>query len=292
MISCNVSVPSHNGLPTSDIFQIIDQVGRVLEEDSEVPNAILSLGDIEPTPIGPGGVQVVDEVPVTENPWHEDEALIDILCPLLSTKRKLNCTEKENPSKRHQIPIPSELGENRVPAADACSDNKRGNSQSDEESLNRFRIYQAEQWGDRFEDMIHFQRHRGHCLVPHNFPENPALAQWVKRQRYQYKLKYEGKHSTLTQEREQALEELGFVWDSHRAAWEERFNELVAYLKKHGNCNVPTNYPENRQLSIWVKCQRRQYRLFCDGEKSNMTHERLAKLELLGFVWNPRKRKP
>jgi hypothetical protein len=42
-------------------------------------------------------------------------------------------------------------------------------------------------------------------------------------------------------------------------------------------------------LSIWVKCQRRQQRLIQKGEPSNMTHERIQKLDAIGFVWNPRK---
>ena len=76
---------------------------------------------------------------------------------------------------------------------------------------------------------------------------------WVKRQRYQYKLKKEGKHSNMTNEREEALNRLGFVWDSHAVFWEERFNELKAFRDTHGHCNVPTKLPDNPQLAIWGK---------------------------------------
>ena len=74
----------------------------------------------------------------------------------------------------------------------------------------------------------------------------------VKRQRYQYKLKQEQKHSTLTDERQALLEKMGFVWDSHHVAWLERWNELRDFHRVNGHSNVPTNYPQNRQLSIWV----------------------------------------
>lgn len=111
----------------------------------------------------------------------------------------------------------------------------------------------------------------------------------VKRQRYQHKLKQEGRHSTLTDERQVILNQIGFIWDSHNSSWLERYKELEEFAKVHGHANVPTNYEHNKQLSVWVKCQRRQYKLHRRGTgKSNMTPERIDKLEKIGFVWNPR----
>jgi hypothetical protein len=45
-----------------------------------------------------------------------------------------------------------------------------------------FRSYQADQWLERFQDLIEFKAKHGHCLVPHNYPPNQQLAQWTKRQ--------------------------------------------------------------------------------------------------------------
>mmetsp|Transcript_25616 Transcript_25616/g.71571 ORF Transcript_25616/g.71571 Transcript_25616/m.71571 type:complete len:591 (+) Transcript_25616:373-2145(+) len=159
-----------------------------------------------------------------------------------------------------------------------------------DDDKNRFRPYQSEQWSEKFDELLEFKKNRGHCCVPHTFEENPALARWVKRQRYQYKLKNEGKQSTMTDERVRILEDVGFIWDSHSAAWFDRLNELRVYRKQHGNCNVPSNYPANPQLATWVKCQRRQYKLFWEGSKtsSNMTIERIAELEKLDFEWELR----
>jgi hypothetical protein len=149
-------------------------------------------------------------------------------------------------------------------------------------------IYQSGQWYERFRDLVEFQKRHGHCLVPHNFKDNPPLAQWVKRQRYQYQVKATGKHSTLCEDRQAALEQLGYVWEAHRAIWEERLQELIEYKEANGHCNVPTNYAENRQLAIWVKCQRRQFKLFRTGRTSNLVLERMELLTGLGFSWNPR----
>ena len=85
------------------------------------------------------------------------------------------------------------------------------------------------------------------------YMENAALAQWVKRQRYQYKLKSEGKRSTLSDERVRLLNKIGFIWNSHDVVWEERLFELSMYKRNHGNCIVPSNYERNPQLAVWVK---------------------------------------
>ena len=150
---------------------------------------------------------------------------------------------------------------------------------------------QSDQWNKRFQDLCTFRQEYGHCCVPSHWPQNHPLSQWVKRQRYQYKLRIAGRHSTMTDDRKAILEEMGFVWESHAAFWEERLNELHAYRDQHGHANVPSNYPENPQLAVWAKCQRRQFKLFCSEEskhKSNMKLERISKLARVGFVFNPR----
>jgi hypothetical protein len=152
----------------------------------------------------------------------------------------------------------------------------------------RFRPYQAGQWAEKFEELCEYRKNMGHCLVPHTFSENLPLARWVKRQRYQYKLMKEGKASTMTEERVAALETVGFVWDSQGAAWGERLGELDQFRRVYLHCNVPSNFSENPQLATWVKCQRRQYKLYMEGKQSNMTPDRIRHLEALGFEWELR----
>jgi hypothetical protein len=53
--------------------------------------------------------------------------------------------------------------------------------------------------------------------------------------------------------RSQELESLGFEWDSHCAAWEDRLSELADYRKIHGECNAPQHYSENTLLCYWVQ---------------------------------------
>lgn len=141
---------------------------------------------------------------------------------------------------------------------------------------------QQDRWDERFEELRHFVREHGHCHVPTRLESNPSLARWCKRQRYQYKLKCAGEHSTLTEEREEKLNDLDFVWDVHSSSWEERFLELVAFKMKYGHANVPRS---RGKLGSWVKSQRRQHSLYIRGEKSHLTPERVAKMNSLGFEW-------
>ena len=158
----------------------------------------------------------------------------------------------------------------------------------DDSKDRRFRPYQAGQWSEKFEELCEYRNKFCHCLVPHTYHENLALARWVKRQRYQYKLMMEGKSSTMTQDRVKALEDIGFVWDSQGAAWGERLGELQEFRKTYMHCNVPSNFSENPRLATWIKCQRRQYKLYMEGKPSNMTPQRIQHLENLGFEWELR----
>jgi hypothetical protein len=144
-------------------------------------------------------------------------------------------------------------------------------------------------WYQRYQEMIEFKEEYGHCCVPVYWPQNPQLAQWVKRQRSQFKLRTEGRHSNMIDPRIQALNQAHFIWDSHSVFWEKRLEELNKFREEHGHCRVPTRYPQNQELAVWAKSQRRQFKLFCQGDgKSHITTERIQKLVKLGFVFTPR----
>jgi len=155
----------------------------------------------------------------------------------------------------------------------------------------RFRSHQAESWMEKYEELLDYRLSNGNCLVPNQYPANPSLAEWVKRQRYQYKLKGMGKHSSMSDDRVIALEKLGFVWNSHDAVWEERLKELKQYRNIFGNTNVPSKYEANPQLAIWIKRQRRQYKFLTEGKPSTMTPYRVEKLREINFSWSGRKPK-
>lgn len=272
------------------------------------------LMNLEPTPLGPSGVlRVVDEV--SEFTLNSLSSYIDLLRPLIlqpskeGLQQELAAADKKvaHFNAKQQYPAPdlheahaqaqqtdedlvmlevtdsgSSAGEQETPSSASTS------SIDEHTEMARFRSTQLEQWWDRCDDLVNFRLRFGHCIVPLEWRENPSLSHWIKRQRCQHRLKREGKHSTMTQDRERALEKLDFIWDSHRASWEEKVMELKQYKEKYGDCYVPSKFPENHQLAIWVKCQRRQFKIYTAGKKSNLTLERVDKLKELGFVWDPR----
>ena len=149
--------------------------------------------------------------------------------------------------------------------------------------------YHAQRWRARFQELCHFVQKHGHSLVPqHKHGKNVELARWVKRQRYQYKLMVDDKESNMTPERVEALESIGFAWDAHDAAWNERLLELKFFYKRHGHCDVSISDANHQRLASWVKCQRRQYKVFQEGKESSLTPKRISKLNDLGFSWNVR----
>ncbi|KAG7365843.1 helicase domain protein [Nitzschia inconspicua] len=151
----------------------------------------------------------------------------------------------------------------------------------------RFLEHQTSQWDKRFQELLLFVHDHGHALVPHSYFPNQKLAQWAKRQRHQFKRKIMGYHSTLTDERENKLLQAGFVFDSHRAAWQVHFESLKAFSLANGHCRIPRDF-RDRSLEVWMKHQRRQYVLLLKGKKSTMTDDRIAALNSIGFNWNPR----
>jgi len=71
--------------------------------------------------------------------------------------------------------------------------------------------------------------------------------------------------------------------------WSLKFNELVAYKEKYGDCLVPAGYEENTSLSNWVSFHRGEYKKMQMNKKNSLTVARFEALEELGFVWSIRK---
>lgn len=128
-------------------------------------------------------------------------------------------------------------------------------------------------WENLFAALTKFRLEHGHCNVPATWCGNPRLGNWVSNQR--------SRRNELTEDRIRRLDELGFVWDSDNARWEEMFAALIEFKRTHAHCNVPQKYPKNRQLSTWVAVQRQQY------FKEKLSEDHRGRLEQIGFVWKP-----
>lgn len=137
-----------------------------------------------------------------------------------------------------------------------------------------------EEWETRFDQLKLYKQRFGDCCVPTQWKENPQLGAWVANQRHKLKA---GK---LSGEKERLLTELGFVSAQRTTtprgvnrAWSERFDELVRYKAQHGDCNVPTRWPDNRGLGVWVSNQRQL------KKQGKLEPERERMLNEIGFGW-------
>lgn len=143
-------------------------------------------------------------------------------------------------------------------------------------------------WYERLNDLWVYKEIHGNCLVPQKHLPNPSLGIWVNKQRMEKKALDEGLKSSMTDDKEQALELVGFVWAKRKgqASWDEKFQELRVYCQRNGDCNVPTKYANNPALGRWVSTQRSQNKEFQRDDSTHMNVERHRKLTALGFKWN------
>ncbi|KAL3758562.1 hypothetical protein ACHAWU_008316 [Discostella pseudostelligera] len=156
-------------------------------------------------------------------------------------------------------------------------------------------------WENWIKELRKYKDKHGDIDVPLKYVHNQGLGAFVNRQRTEYRKLQQGLQTSLTKERIQSLNDLGFKWAIRvsRTPWESRLDELKRFKDEHGHCNVPSTYPKNQPLAYWVFKQRGQYRIYMDrgpvvsGESAqicHMTPERIAKLDALGFEWNPPRR--
>ena len=72
--------------------------------------------------------------------------------------------------------------------------------------------YEA-QWQLMLGQLGEYKGKHGHCLVPREYGEGkPKLGIWVHTQRTHYAKLQNGKPATMTEDRINQLDELGFVW--------------------------------------------------------------------------------
>jgi hypothetical protein len=133
----------------------------------------------------------------------------------------------------------------------------------------------ATQWEEGFKHLEEFAKTNKHCRVPHAYQSADGfrLGGWVLKQR-------QNRESLLVGQIKR-LDSLGFDWDPRTTKWEVGFEHLQEFVKENKHCRVPYKYksPDGYLLGQWVDTQR-QFR-----RKGELSAERLARLDALGFVW-------
>ena len=138
-------------------------------------------------------------------------------------------------------------------------------------------------WDRHYTDLIAYKQQHGNCNVPTRCKENISLGNWVHNVRQRFK------RGELSDERVAMLDEIGFAWKPKKqkadSDWTTRYNDLVAYKQQHGHCNVPTRCKEYRNLGTWVNNLRQHFK------RGELSDERVAMLDKIGFIWKLKKQK-
>ena len=129
-------------------------------------------------------------------------------------------------------------------------------------------------WDEWFGRLHQFQIAEGHVRVPEAFVTECgfSLGRWVRKQR--------SRKETLSANRCERLEALGFVWDPHTEDWNSGFSSLKEFVEKEGHARVSQSLVTNTgyHLGKWVLRQR--------SLKEQLPPDRLRKLESVGFIWD------
>jgi len=131
----------------------------------------------------------------------------------------------------------------------------------------------GDSWDSTYTLLVEYIKTHGHCNAPSDFP---VLGRWVNKQRQAVKL------GTLTQDRIERLNAIGFVWNILESSWNEMIDALADFKHFHGHCNVPQGWRDNPKLARWVNTQR------MENKREVLSSDRVSRLDALGFVWNLR----
>ncbi len=132
---------------------------------------------------------------------------------------------------------------------------------------------QSLNWDEMYRALDSFRKEHGHCNVCANWKKNPQLGRWVAMQRYRRKI------GELPSKLAERLDKLGFVWSPTDVVWNAMLKKLMAFRKKHGTCDVPSQWPDDPHLANWVANQRHRKKM------GSLSPDRAKKLDEVGFVW-------
>ena len=129
-----------------------------------------------------------------------------------------------------------------------------------------------ERWDARFNELLKYKAKHGDCNIP---LRQGLLGSWVSIQRREYK------NGKISQDRIDRLDGIGFKWKlkngGKNVPWETRFNELLKYRAKRGNCDV--SLMDGGRLGVWVSNQRVNYKA------DTLAQDRIDQLNSIGFKW-------
>ena len=133
----------------------------------------------------------------------------------------------------------------------------------------------GETWFERYGELAAYKEESGHCDIPkRSTGKLKKLANWIVQQRVSRN------DGTLTREKIELLDRLGFKWSPYGHRWRENYLALIQFKQRFGDCRVPQEWKENRKLATWVCTQRLR------RKAGALSDDRIRALDKLGFDWH------
>jgi Helicase associated domain. len=172
-------------------------------------------------------------------------------------------------------------------------ENHHTHHDDDNDAMHTVQHVKSDSWHDNYQTLIKqiqlTQTHQDTTYGQNGSktsPRNTKLGVWAANQRREYQKWQRGEKTSITKDKIDLLNEIGFDWNPWETKWKTRIRQLKEYYKEHGHCMVPVNYEKNPKLGRWVATQRKYYKMYKNGKTSCISKERIKELTEIGFVWN------
>lgn len=129
-----------------------------------------------------------------------------------------------------------------------------------------------EVWSDWYALLISYKKEYGNLAVPKNsFYKGENLGRWCQTTRGYYN------KGSLSQDRLDKLNEIGFVWDLLDYEWNRRYEQYKRYINKTGSTVIArrTDF-EGEHLGAWIHTQKLRYK---EGKTSKERRIKLLSLD-------------
>ncbi len=141
-------------------------------------------------------------------------------------------------------------------------------------------------WQKYFEAAKEYYENHGDLNVKALYvnDDDIKLGSWIQNLRTSRKSKMCNRY--LTQERIEALNKIGMIWEVSDFLWQRYYGACLTYYGINKNLNIPANYVtgDGLRLGTWITQIRRAYNGETSGYK--LSDEQVSALNEIGMIWD------
>ena len=286
------NIPSEYGDPS--VYRWVNRQKELYSKQKLLPQQVQQLQDI--------GFDFAPAVKL--NKWDENYEALKIYQTKHGDINKINSFYKDRPNLCHWVCRQRDAKWKDKLTAE--QQQKLTDMGMDWSGPRTYKYSQDEVWHAHFCLLKDFQAKHGHCGVPDQFPDDPALLDWIHRQHVN-KVK-----NRMSQQRIDLLQSIGFVFNanfeineeeenanadadykmpptnsatkSNRVSWKQHFESLKFYKETHGDFDVPLEF--DAKLAEWTRQQRRAFKRGLTSRGKAISAEKIEMLNSIDFNWD------